>query len=157
MNFFSKLSSLNFFGTRSADHEIDRLISDVIRHKLRTERWDFMHISITFMHVGSPVLLYLTAMHLNGKAVLVLELEEIILKLHTFLLSYKITCPLIYVSKEFLKKLCRVRLEKLFFLEVLVVMRTSNLKKNNKKKRLWARNSYHRHHTSGKHSSFQVL
>ena len=74
-----------------------------------------MHTSITFMHVGSPVLLYLTAMHLNGKAVLVLELEEIILKLHTFLLSYKITCPLIYVSKEFLKKLCCVRLEKLFF------------------------------------------
>ena len=54
-------------------------------------------------------------MHLNGKEVLVLELEEIILKLHTFLLSYKITCPLIYVSKEFLKKLCCVRLEKLFF------------------------------------------
>ena len=53
------------------------------------------------MHVGSPVLLHLTAMHFNGKAVLVLELEEIILELHTFLPSYKITCPLIYVSKEF--------------------------------------------------------
>ena len=60
--------SLNFFGmgARSAGHEIERLICDMMRRKFGIEKRDFIPICMRICFLGSLMLLHLTARHLSG-------------------------------------------------------------------------------------------
>ena len=53
-------------GARSAGHEIERLICDMMRRKFGIEKRDFIAICMRICFLGSLLLLHLTARHLSG-------------------------------------------------------------------------------------------
>ena len=97
MRFFLKILKSKFlWHTGSPDHEINRLICDVIRQKFKNEKREHMH-SYPFLRVASVVASNCNAPYLHLKAVSACKLDEICVESIYFFLVSKVTCSLIYV------------------------------------------------------------